>query len=858
MHRIFMILSAILVLLFLSNGENAIGPAPGMAQADGTLLLNEISPWPSDGVVWVEIINPGDTPVGLDGWRVQFMSGFSYTFPSGSDEIAAGALHLLNITGGNPLNADGDGCVLSSPDGPVDAITWASPADELTLPLSSGPPLKPPWGVLHGDDIYQADDVLIRIPDTWPPSNEHWRGSQYWAYRSADSATPGEHNPSPGPTTFTPGNGTRFASDFELAVIGHEWSRVTFQVATDESFENVVLEETVDGSRMPVSDLPAGDYFWRVRSESDRRWSATHTFSVLPYDIDELLAAENRNSDAAVSTRRLASAKGGGGEGVPDEFPVFPDEELVAHRILGCPHYIQRKDTDMVCMDGCPMEGDDSWEDPHPETLEHGDMYCSRACLSMIAGLSGCMLSQDRITYFIFEEAGSACLEGPESGHLGDPFGDLGHDLGTWPSSTNYALEWIYGQPHGTAGNIVYSENAFDDGDPSDMDTVREFIDDGRPLIRHSNTHSTVVDGYVIVRSLATDEETATLHVLDPAHETESEWIEFICGSIIGFSAPPTTGAPMRCDEAEVSADSDGDMLVDFDEINRLGTDPNNSDTDGDGLDDMVDMYEYLFTEDGMYDLRERDYDGDGEPKETDPDNDRPANDGVIDGCEDVDLNGFFNPDGSESNNFDFDDEFSVLSRYCYDGSIRIESHITGGIFGTYGGSLTVNEFLLVEADRPMTLTDYVYDHTWELTSTPMSISAAGITVTSSASGGGETLASIEIDVDEDGHYIMTTDCDPRVVTYTITTHSPEGTRTTSEDFHLAIADHHYGYVSPLAPAEAWAMMEEAGPPNIFEGEVIVDPDGGTRIAGEDTYTLPEGVGMSGTCTRSWEIWIDR
>ena len=314
----------------------------------------------------------------------------------------------------------------------------------------------------------------------------------------------------------------------------------------------------------------------------------------------------------------------------------------------------------------------------------------------------------------------------------------------------------------------------------------------------------------------------------------------------------------MRCDEPEVGMDSDGDMLVDFDEINRIGTDPNNYDTDGDGLNDMVDMYEYLFADDGTYDLRERDYDGDGDPKELDPDNDRAGNNGVIDGCEDVDLNGFFNPDGSESDNFNFDDDFSVISRHCYDGFIRIESHVGGGTPGMYGGSLSVNEFMLIEANQPRSSTEYVYDHTWELSSTPMSISAAGITVTSYASGSGETRASLELEVDEDGHYVMTTDCNPRVVMYTITTHSPNGTQTTTEDFHLAIADHHYEYVSPLAPAEVWAMLEEVGPPNVFEGQVIVDPDGGTRVAGEDTYNMPPGIGMSGTLTRTWEIWIDR
>ena len=78
------ILPVILLLMLLPDGKYALGPSPGMAQTEGMLLLNEISPWPTDGVVWVEVINPGNTPVRIDGWSIQFMSGFSYTFPAGS------------------------------------------------------------------------------------------------------------------------------------------------------------------------------------------------------------------------------------------------------------------------------------------------------------------------------------------------------------------------------------------------------------------------------------------------------------------------------------------------------------------------------------------------------------------------------------------------------------------------------------------------------------------------------------------------------------------------------------------------------------------------------------------------------
>lgn len=122
---------AILILSFLSSTPQplTICSDTSAAEGDGFLMLNEISPWPSDGIVWVEFLNPTDEPVSLDGWSVEFLSGYSLTFQENAGAVPPDGIHVLEITGENPLDAEGDGCILKSPDGPVDAIMWGNPPE---------------------------------------------------------------------------------------------------------------------------------------------------------------------------------------------------------------------------------------------------------------------------------------------------------------------------------------------------------------------------------------------------------------------------------------------------------------------------------------------------------------------------------------------------------------------------------------------------------------------------------------------------------------------------------------------------------------------------------------------------------
>ena len=66
--------------------------------------------------------------------------------------------------------------------------------------------------------------------------------------------------------------------------------------------------------------------------------------------------------------------------------------------------------------------------------------------------------------------------------------------------------------------------------------------------------------------------------------------------------------------------------------------------------DDKNDIREYVFNAQHKYAKRVADLDNDGVRKELDPDND---GDLVMDGCEDSNQNGQYEPTRGESNNFD-------------------------------------------------------------------------------------------------------------------------------------------------------------------------------------------------------------
>lgn len=130
-------------------------------------------------------------------------------------------------------------------------------------------------------------------------------------------------------------------------------------------------------------------------------------------------------------------------------------------------------------------------------------------------------------------------------------------------------------------------------------------------------------------------------------------------GAVVGFISYPRTPAIGNL-EPYFNSDSDDDGVTDFDEIHRFRTDPENTDTDADGVPDKIDIKSGIYEEEHMYGYAwnpaygnpGRDLDADGKPTELDPDSD---DGGCLDGEEDRDRDGFHNQ--PETGNFDRTDD---------------------------------------------------------------------------------------------------------------------------------------------------------------------------------------------------------
>jgi hypothetical protein len=280
---------------------------------------------------------------------------------------------------------------------------------------------------------------------------------------------------------------------------------------------------------------------------------------------------------------------------------------------LGITPKLERKDTRMLCLEGCPLHGPNAWDKPHENFSNHSSTRGIEAVISMVASYYGGNLSQDRIAYHVYAEYFNDSI----------PENDLGHGKGIIELNLVFVLEWALN------GASVLRQN----GKP-DFDEIKYRLDTNRPILRDDGSiehRITLIDGYTLEGEL--------VHVIDPLTGTESK-VPYENLSIFVIWFPYAEAITARSDEPTIWKDSDGDGIVDFDEINRFHTDPLNSDTDGDGIDDKTEIRSYTFLNNDTFDskdIRKPDPDEDGLRAELDPDSD---NGGLPDGLEDLNRNG--------------------------------------------------------------------------------------------------------------------------------------------------------------------------------------------------------------------------
>jgi hypothetical protein len=182
------------------------------------------------------------------------------------------------------------------------------------------------------------------------------------------------------------------------------------------------------------------------------------------------------------------------------------------------------------------------------------------------------------------------------------------------------------------------------------------------------------------------------IHVNDPWRGPTTISLRHVPLLMYAFPPPQATG---RNDEYEVAADSDGDGVVDFDEILRFGTDHNRSDSDSDWVPDKEEIELSVFDPKHGFsyvgDARDQ-IDGDAYAPERDRDSD---DGGCADGLEDLDRDGNIEPSSHETSPYERKDDGCVsgFSRLFFDVTTPHGNGSTHGIHDLHGEfSLTPND----------------------------------------------------------------------------------------------------------------------------------------------------------------------
>jgi len=594
-------------------------------------------------------------PLGVNtaGWQVSDEDGNVYTIPSALPPVPPRAYVLIYFDGLGPAYDDydfSDGkAVLHTPSGLTNVFN--DTADQVAL-YRSGPRNASTivdfvaYGASPGTEGDNAVAAGLWQPSWWvnlyigsgaaeegaaiAPNRSlglypgHSNNSPHdWAIYQGDDLTPGAANPVPRAYWSTVADGAVMGSDgFALGWPLVPGATYQLQMDDDPSFGSprvdVILNEPW---YVPATPPPAGSYWWRVRA------------------IDAQGRPAAWSTPTRVTVIAIAGAHAAGDEAKAQA--ISPQQV-----VLGITWLRQRKDTPLLCLDG-DNEGNpaapspkETWDAVHPDAIYvHGRNNCVRASIAMIVTNYGGDLSQDRLSYQLFENNGSPI---EDAGQLNNPLLDLGHDhttlvCGGDGSNGGTLLAWALGinKSDYTYGHINTSSK------PS-FAQIRTWIDAGRPIMRFHGGHQTVIGGY---RTLG--DGTQQVRLFDPWSAVT--WENYSGVNITCWYVPPAAAPGVRSDEPGIWTDADGDGVMDWDEQNRFYTQATSADSDSDWVQDKQDIREYVFDTAGTYSLRNADFDGDGDRKELDDDND---NDGSVDGCEDTNYNGKYEAALGETDNF--------------------------------------------------------------------------------------------------------------------------------------------------------------------------------------------------------------
>ena len=559
------------------------------AAGPGDFRLNEVAYLAAEGEApYAELTNVSDGLATFAGLTLQ-AGDAQFVLPAGT--VAAGGAVLVSFDGG----AGVEGTLVHAPDAdflPADGALVLSREGATLDRIAWGPGQPDAVNPSRGGKIadWQPGASIGRVPGKLEPGPSNWVGY------SPAQATPGAPNQLPAAEVLLPFDGAIVPAG-PVAVSWYAVPGATsyaVEIASDADFTMLVGDGETTEVRFEL-DLPAGDYWWRVRAvleAGDSAYSPVHALTV----ADE-----------------GASRGTSGGVAVPLVF--------------------QHKDTTMLLLETTQETGGHAWDAGHDATdlSDPADAQnCVLASVSMVTQWAGGWLSQDRAGY----EIRGPAYAGPER--------DLNWGLGFGDDDTTTILNF------GVGGFASYRGHQTLDVFWSEL---RAEIAAGRPVLASTPTHVFVVTGY---SGAATGPGPRNIVINDPYYGTYTTPIASL--GLDTYWLLPATRSPFddRTEVHTVYEDSDGDAINDFDEYFRFNTDVFGEDTDDDDVNDKQDVRASVY--DGSHGyalgLGDRDFDDDGLPMERDPDSD----DGECkDGQEDLNGDGRF--DGGETYNFEKSDD---------------------------------------------------------------------------------------------------------------------------------------------------------------------------------------------------------
>lgn len=626
----------VLGLFCLQNSETRADPP--RSKYPYLPIMTEISLFSVEGESpWIEFFNPLEEPVNASELKIVINDTLEYSFPEGLPPLPSKGFIILRLDGkgekGEGFRNEGQTLVLHSSrvftcamkcigqiaiyqkvaEGTtklVGFVSWGAPGSKKSSTPERNIIWKPKWfvGIAQGPGDYDPGAIIKAgysiglYPGIGTTGVSDWVVfSRDDASRGRDDTSPGRENIVPRPALFTPSDGKVRYEDPSVRWVTNKYAKTyRFQIARDREFSSMVGDTTLSSPvYRPGSILSEGKYYYRVKT----------------IDINGKMSAWSEKMKLYCIDRALK-------------------EEKI---LKGINHIYQRKDTMLLCLNGCDSDLDGStkkpWDnchDPKVNDSDHNDTNCAHASISMMVSYYGKSLSQDRIAYYMAEKvpcqdriAYYMAEEKPCEGY-GKPKNDLAHKKGLRYFSSDggeetIALKWALGVIPGVTPFFLHASPTFTQ--------LKEWLNAGRPIMTRCKecflgiNHVRVIDGYrVFFDSGVTKNE---VHILDPLGSPTHRWEEFDKwdskdeGTWVG----PVRAPNAREDEESIWIDSDNDGIMDFDEQNRFFTDPFKKDSDNDGIDDKDEIRKYIFDRQNKYIKRYvADTDGDGVRKELDPD----------------------------------------------------------------------------------------------------------------------------------------------------------------------------------------------------------------------------------------------